>query len=126
MGGKPSRGTSADKRLSTNGSTSSGAARKPAATSAKGKSPASAGKSGLSAKTNRQRNTKTGRAAMAARDFGLPGQKKYRIDDAAHARDALGRVAQNGTPAQKKQVQGRVAARYPGIAVTRTTRAKKK
>ncbi|HEX3778534.1 MAG TPA: hypothetical protein VHX38_02625 [Pseudonocardiaceae bacterium] len=126
MGGKPSRGTGADKRLTANrsGGKSSGSAKK--TTAAKGKSPAPTGKSGLSAKTNRRRNTKTGRAQMGGNDFGLPGAKKYRIDDAAHARNALVRVAQNGTPAQKKQVQGRVAARYPGIAVTRTTRGKKK
>jgi hypothetical protein len=92
------------------------------------KSPAPTGKSKLSAKTDQKRNTKTGRAQMPAADFALPQDKKYRIDDAAHARNALGRVAQNGTPAQQKQVRTRVARRYPGIAVTKTTSkgAKKK
>jgi hypothetical protein len=72
-------------------------------------------KSKLPAATNARRNTKAGRAAMAASNFGLPGQKKYRIDDAAHARNALSRVAQHGTPAQKKQVRARVKAKYPSI-----------
>lgn len=94
--------------------------------SSKGKSPAPPGKSKLSAATNRKRNTASGRKGMGAKDFGLPGEKKYRIDDAAHARNALARVAQNGSPAEQKQVKSRVAARYPGIAVTRTTRANKK
>jgi len=72
-------------------------------------------KSKLSAKTNAKRNTVKGRAQMPASDFGLPAQKKYRIDDAAHARDALGRVAQSGTPAQQAQVRRRVKAKYPSI-----------
>ncbi len=61
-------------------------------------------KSPLTAKANAAKNTKAGRKKMPPGDFGLPGQKKYRIDDAAHARVALGRVAQNGTAAEKKQV----------------------
>lgn len=75
-------------------------------------------KSKLSAATNKRRNTKKGRAAMPASDFGLPAQKKYRIDDAAHARDALGRAKQNATPAQQAQVRARVKARYPSIGQT--------
>lgn len=76
-------------------------------------------RSTLSAATNAKRNTKKGRAQMPASDFGLPGQKRYRIDDVAHARDALGRVAQNGTPAQQKQVRARVKAKYPSIGKTK-------
>lgn len=75
-------------------------------------------RSKLSAATNAKRNTKAGRKAMPASDFGLPAQKKYRIDDAAHARDALGRVAQSGTPAQQAQVRRRVKAKYPSIGKT--------
>jgi len=72
-------------------------------------------RSKLSAATNARRNTKAGRKAMPASDFGLPGQKKYRIDDPAHARNALGRVAQNGTPAQQAQVRAAVTRKYPSI-----------
>lgn len=71
-------------------------------------------KSKLSAKTNAKRNTKAGRAKMPSSDFALPG-KKYRIDDPAHARNALARVAQHGTPAQQAQVRKAVARKYPKI-----------
>lgn len=76
---------------------------------------AKSNRSPLSKKTNATRNTKAGRKQMPASDFGLPAQKKYRIDDAAHARNALARVAQNGTPAQQAQVRARVKAKYPSI-----------
>lgn len=71
----------------------------------------------LSAATNAKRNTKAGRAKMSQSNFALPG-KQYRIDDAAHARDALARVAQNGTSAQKAAVRSAVAKKYPNINVT--------
>lgn len=72
-------------------------------------------KSSLSKKTNARRNTKRGRAKMKASSFALPGKKKYRIDDAAHARNALARVAQHGTPAEKKRVRAAVKRKYPSI-----------
>jgi hypothetical protein len=72
-------------------------------------------RSKLSATTNKARNTTKGRAQMPASDFGLPAQKKYRIDDAAHARDALSRVAQSGTPGQQATVRAKVAKKYPSI-----------
>jgi hypothetical protein len=75
-------------------------------------------KSPLPAKANAKKNTQAGRKKMPASDFGLPQQKKYRIDDAAHARAALGRAAKNATPAQQKQIQQRVARKYPSINVT--------
>lgn len=103
MGGRPSKGTSADGRLKSNQTS------KPM-------------KSSLSKATNAKRNTVAGRAALAPSNFGLPAQRKYRIDDAPHARDALARVAQNGTPAQKAQVRKAVAAKYPSIAVSGLTK----
>jgi hypothetical protein len=83
-------------------------------------------RSPLSAKTNATRNTKRGRAAMPASDFALPG-KKYRIDDAAHARDALGRAAQNATPAQQATIRAAVKRKYPSIqlATPKSGRAKR-
>ena len=68
----------------------------------------------LSAKANERRNTKAGRAAMPQSSFALPG-KKYRIDDAAHARNALARVAQHGTPAEQATVKRAVKRKYPSI-----------
>lgn len=69
----------------------------------------------LKPKANAKRNTVAGREAMPSGDFALPGQKAYRIDDPAHARNALSRVAQFGTPAEQKQVQSAVAKKYPSI-----------
>lgn len=72
-------------------------------------------KSRLSARTNRRRNTKAGRQAMSPKQFGLPRQRKYRIDDLAHARAALARVAQHGTPAEQRQVRARVTKKFPSL-----------
>jgi len=76
---------------------------------------AKSNRSSLSAAANARRNTKKGRAQMPASDFGLPAQKKYRIDDPAHARDALGRAKQDATPAQQAQIRRRVHAKFPSI-----------
>ncbi len=58
--------------------------------------------------------TPKGRAQLSEGNFALPG-RRYPIHDAAHARNALARVAQHGTPAEKKRVQAAVHARYPSI-----------
>lgn len=71
--------------------------------------------SNLSAKTNARRNTVAGRKALSSKDFALPKQKKYRIDDIAHARNALSRVAQFGTSAEKIAVRDAVLRRYPSL-----------
>jgi hypothetical protein len=70
------------------------------------------------------RLTSRGRKRMKAKQFALPG-KRYPISDAAHARNALARVAQNGTPAEKATVRRKVKARFPGIAVSGLKRKKK-
>ncbi len=44
-----------------------------------------------------------------------PGSGSYPINDRSHARNALARVAQHGTPAQKARVRAAVRRRYPGI-----------
>ena len=44
-----------------------------------------------------------------------PGSGSYPINDRSHARNALARVAQHGTPAQKARVRATVRRRYPGI-----------
>jgi hypothetical protein len=48
--------------------------------------------------------------------FALPG-RRYPIHDKAHARNALARVAQHGTPAEQKRVRAAVRKRFPGIDV---------
>lgn len=46
--------------------------------------------------------------------FALPG-RKYPIHDIAHARNALARVAQNGTPEEQEKVKAAVHKRYPEL-----------
>ena len=41
--------------------------------------------------------------------------RSYPINDASHARNALSRVAQFGSPALQAQVRSKVSARYPGV-----------
>jgi len=47
--------------------------------------------------------------------FAIPEDRAYPIHDKAHARNALARVAQHGTSAEKKRVQAAVRRRYPNI-----------
>lgn len=56
------------------------------------------------------------RKKLPTKDFALPG-RRYPIEDKAHARNALARVSQNGTPAEKAAVRKKVAAKFPAIAV---------
>jgi len=46
--------------------------------------------------------------------FALPG-RRYPIEDEAHARNALARVAQDGTPAEKAIVRRKVRRLLPGL-----------
>lgn len=52
------------------------------------------------------------RKALPDSSFAIPGSRKYPIHDLAHARNALSRVAQHGTPEEQKQVRAAVARRY--------------
>lgn len=57
----------------------------------------------------------------AARDnlktdqFAIPEDRAYPIHDEAHARNALSRVEQFGTPDEQARVRAAVAKRYPTI-----------
>jgi hypothetical protein len=55
------------------------------------------------------------RSKLPKSSFALPGKRAYPINDRAHAANALARVAQHGTPSQKKAVRARVCARYPSL-----------
>ena len=75
--------------------------------------------------------TTAARQAMPKSDFALPGKgegKKgagagsYPIPDANHARNALARVAQHGTSAEKAKVRAKVHAKYPGIGEKKKSR----
>ncbi len=54
------------------------------------------------------------RAHIAPENFALPGGR-YPIHDIAHARNALARVSQNGTPEEKTKVKAAVKKKYPSI-----------
>ena len=65
------------------------------------------------------------RKKMPASSFAIPSKAKtpqgkaqggsYPLPDKAHARAALSRVAQHGTPAEKAQVRAAVKRKFPGV-----------
>jgi hypothetical protein len=58
--------------------------------------------------------TTKGRKALPTSAFAVKG-RKYPIEDKAHARNALSRVSQFGSPAEKSAVRSKVKRKYPGI-----------
>jgi hypothetical protein len=68
------------------------------------------------------------RQRLPKSDFALPGRGQgpkgadsgsYPIPDANHARNALARVAQHGTSAEKAEVRRKVHSKYPDIGKDR-------
>ena len=55
------------------------------------------------------------RKKIPSKSFAGP-DRSYPIEDASHARNALARVSQHGSPALKAKVRARVKAKFPGIA----------
>ena len=47
--------------------------------------------------------------------FAIPEDRAYPIQDKAHARNALARVSQYGTPEEKRRVRAAVKRKYPNI-----------
>ena len=66
--------------------------------------------------------TSAERSKLPKKDFAVKGGH-YPIEDENHARNALARVSQFGSPAEKAEVRAKVHAKYPGIAqhVTKVT-----
>ncbi|WP_273845405.1 hypothetical protein [Rubrobacter calidifluminis] len=58
--------------------------------------------------------------------FVFPKEKRYPIHDKAHARNALARVAQHGTPAEQAAVKKAVYSRYPELDPKRRKKAQAK
>lgn len=58
--------------------------------------------------------TAKSRKRVAEKNFALPG-RRYPIHDVAHARNALARVTQYGTPEEQAVVRARVHAKYPTL-----------
>jgi hypothetical protein len=64
------------------------------------------------------------RQSLPSSDFALPGKGEgksgkgsgsYPIPDESHARNALARVSQHGTPEEKAAVRRKVRSKFPGI-----------
>jgi hypothetical protein len=62
--------------------------------------------------------TAQARKKLPASAFALSGGR-YPIHDEAHARNALARVSQHGTPEEQKKVRAAVKRRYPNIDVSK-------
>lgn len=58
--------------------------------------------------------TASTRRAIPSGEFALPG-RRYPMEDKAHARNALSRISEYGTPAEKSKVRAAVHRKYPGI-----------
>ena len=58
--------------------------------------------------------TTTARKRLKRSSFALPG-RRYPIEDASHARNALARVSQFGSSTEKAVVRRKVKMRYPGM-----------
>jgi hypothetical protein len=63
--------------------------------------------------------TAAARKKLPEKAFALPG-RRYPIHDASHARNALARVSQHGTPAEQARVRSAVKRKFPGIEVSGT------
>lgn len=59
--------------------------------------------------------TTSARKALPKSDFAIPSERKYPINNPSHARNALSRVAQHGSPSEKKEVRAAVHRKYPDI-----------
>jgi hypothetical protein len=55
------------------------------------------------------------RKEIPSKSFAEPNKRKYPIENEAHAKNALARVSQNGTPAEKAKVRAAVKKKYPSI-----------
>lgn len=65
------------------------------------------------------------RKKLPKSEFAVPG-RKYPIDTANRGRNALSRVAQNGTPKEKAEVRAKVHAKFPGIDADKKGKPMKK
>lgn len=56
------------------------------------------------------------RKRFSKKTFALPKERKYPIPDLIHARNALARVSQFGTPEEKRKVARAVRRKFPAFA----------
>jgi|WetSurMetagenome_2_1015567.scaffolds.fasta_scaffold244828_3 hypothetical protein len=65
------------------------------------------------------------RQKLPGKSFALKG-RRYPIEDAAHARNALARVSQHGSSQEKAEVRRKVCAKFPNIAISGLKKGKGK
>jgi len=65
------------------------------------------------------------RKELPKKDFAEKKSRAYPIENESHARNALARVSQFGSEAQKKTVQAKVHKKYPEIEEKKEKMAKK-
>ncbi len=65
--------------------------------------------------TKARKRLKTSQFAVPSKRSKSGGSGGYPVPDASHARNALARVSQFGTPAEKAAVKAKVAAKFPNI-----------
>ena len=58
--------------------------------------------------------TASARKKISTKNFAGP-DRSYPIEDESHARNALARVSQHGSPALKARVRAKVHAKYPDM-----------
>lgn len=77
--------------------------------------------------TSKRRNRLKGGSFAVPKNspVGGKGKAKYPIHDMAHARNAIARVSQHGSPAEKRMVHAAVRRKYPALAKRSTTIATK-
>ena len=57
------------------------------------------------------------RNALPNSAFAEPKERKYPIEDASHARNALSRSSQFGSEALQTKVKKRIVKKFPGIKI---------
>ena len=62
------------------------------------------------------------RKKMPKSEFAEPGKRAYPVNDAAHARNALARVSQFGSEAEKSKVRAAVHRKFPSIGSDKKTK----
>lgn len=59
--------------------------------------------------------TAKARKNLKGSQFAVPSERAYPINNPSHARNALARVSQHGSPTEKAKVRAAVKRKYPGI-----------
>src|ERR1035437_3999753 len=67
--------------------------------------------------------TSKARKNLPKSNFVYPADERYPIHDIAHGRNALARVAQNGSPEEQKKVTAAVHKRYPELKKNKETKS---